>query len=186
MRLISHTISRQNEVPKRPKCLELRSSRWFITTVVAVATAIDISMYGMISPVTPTALRDRASLPDGQIQAWTSALLSLFAAALLVTSPIIGYVADRTESRRRPYVFGLFELAAATGLLCAGTHLGLWIVGRLCQGAAASVVWVVGAALLVDTVGKDGLVESIGYVSMAPSLGTVAGPLLGGVLYENG
>ncbi|KAK9481805.1 major facilitator superfamily domain-containing protein [Lipomyces starkeyi] len=37
-----------------------------------------------------------------------------------------------------------------------------------------------------DTVGKDGLGQAIGYVSMAISFGTLAGPLLGGVLYQNG
>jgi MFS family permease len=40
--------------------------------------------------------------------------------------------------------------------------------------------------LLVDTVGKEGLGQAIGYVSMALSIGTMAGPLLGGVLYEDG
>lgn len=143
-------------------------------------------MYGMISPVTPTALREKVGLPEHKIQAWTSILLSLFSAALLVTAPIIGFISDRTESRRWPYIVGLVGLAAATALLCIGTQLGLWIAGRLCQGAAASIVWVVGVSLVVDTVGKDGLTESIGYVAMASSLGTLAGPLLGGVLYEKG
>jgi len=48
------------------------------------------------------------------------------------------------------------------------------------------VVWTVGIALMVDTVGKEGLGQAIGYVSMSLSIGTVAGPLLGGVLYEDG
>lgn len=39
---------------------------------------------------------------------------------------------------------------------------------------------------MVDTVGKEGLGQAIGYVSMALGIGTIAGPLLGGVLYENG
>lgn len=39
---------------------------------------------------------------------------------------------------------------------------------------------------MVDTVGKEGLGQAIGYVSMSLSIGTVAGPLLGGVLYEDG
>jgi hypothetical protein len=33
-------------------------------------------------------------------------------------------------------------------------------------------------------VGKDDLGQAIGYVSMAISVGTLAGPLLGGVVYE--
>ena len=48
------------------------------------------------------------------------------------------------------------------------------------------MVWTVGVALMVDTVGKEGLGQAIGYVSMSLSVGTVAGPLLGGVLYQHG
>lgn len=83
-------------------------------------------------------------------------------------------------------LLGLIALGAATALLCVGTHIGLWIAGRLFQGAAAAVVWTVGVALMVDTVGQEGLGQAIGYVSMSISIGTMAGPLLGGVLYEDG
>ncbi|KAJ5356970.1 hypothetical protein N7517_011579 [Penicillium concentricum] len=171
---------------KRPKFVELRSSKWFIMFVVAFATGTDIFMYGLIVPVTPTALKDRVGISEGDVQSWTSILLALYSAALLAFAPVVGYVADRAESRRWPLLVGLVALAAATALLCVGTHIGLWIVGRLFQGAAAAVVWTAGLALMVDTVGKDDLGQAIGYVSMAISIGTLAGPLLGGVVYENG
>jgi MFS family permease len=60
------------------------------------------------------------------------------------------------------------------------------VVGRLLQGAAVAVVWAVGLALLVDTVGEDELGQAIGYVSMGLSIGVLAGPLVGGVVYEHG
>lgn len=154
--------------------------------VVSFAAATDIFMYGLIVPVTPTALQDRVGLSEGSIQSWTSILLALYSAALLGFSPIVGYLADRSESRRWPLLIGLVALGAATALLCIGTNIGLWIAGRLFQGAAAAVVWSVGLALMVDTVGKEDLGQAIGYVSMGISVGTLAGPLLGGVLYQNG
>ncbi|KAJ5506876.1 Tetracycline resistance protein TetA/multidrug resistance protein MdtG [Penicillium expansum] len=171
---------------ERPKFVELRSSKWFIMFVVAFATGTDIFMYGLIVPVTPTALKDRVGISEGKIQSWTSILLALYSAALLAFAPVVGYIADRFESRRWPLLVGLIALAAATALLCVGTNIALWIVGRLFQGAAAAVVWTAGLALMVDTVGKDDLGQAIGYVSMAISVGTLAGPLLGGVVYENG
>ncbi|KAG0153696.1 hypothetical protein PDIDSM_2350 [Penicillium digitatum] len=171
---------------ERPKFVDLRSSKWFIMFVVAFATGTDIFMYGLIVPVTPTALRDRVGISEGSVQSWTSILLALYSAALLAFAPIVGYVADRAESRRWPLLVGLVALAAATALLCVGTNIALWIIGRLFQGAAAAVVWTAGLALMVDTVGKDDLGQAIGYVSMAISVGTLAGPLLGGVVYENG
>ncbi|OQE22874.1 hypothetical protein PENFLA_c012G08848 [Penicillium flavigenum] len=154
--------------------------------VVAFATGTDIFMYGLIVPVTPTALKERVGNPEDNIQSWTSILLALYSAALLAFAPVVGYIADRAESRRWPLLVGLVALAAATALLCVGTHIALWIVGRLFQGAAAAVVWTAGLALMVDTIGKDDLGQAIGYVSMAISVGTLAGPLLGGVVYEDG
>ncbi|OOQ88569.1 putative MFS transporter [Penicillium brasilianum] len=171
---------------KRPRFLEIRSARWFILFTVSFAACTDIFMYGLIVPVTPTALERRVGLAEDKVQTWTSVLLALYSAALLAFSPIIGYLADRAGSRRWPFLVGLVLLAAATALLCIGANIGLWIAGRLFQGAAAAVVWTVGIALLVDTVGKEGLGQAIGYVSMSLSIGTLAGPLLGGVLYQHG
>ena len=168
----------------RPKFVELRSSRWFIIFVISFASATDILLYGLIVPVAPTALQDRVGIPKERVQAWTSILLALFSAALLAFSPIVGHIADRCESRRWPFLFGLVGLGAATALLCIGTNIGLWIAGRLFQGAAAAIVWVVGISLMADNLGKDGLGQAIGYMAMAGSVGTLAGPLLGGVLYQ--
>ncbi|KAJ5584869.1 MFS amine transporter [Penicillium hispanicum] len=186
LRLDSLKFHHDKKEATRPKLVELRSAKWFILFTVSFAASTDIVMYGLIVPVTPTALERRVGLARDDIQSWTSILLALYSAALLAFSPIIGYIADRAESRRWPLLSGLLALGAATALLCVGTNIGLWIAGRLFQGAAAAVVWTVGIALMVDTVGKDGLGQAIGYVSMSLSIGTMAGPLLGGVLYEKG
>lgn len=142
-------------------------------------------------------------------QSWTSILLALYGAALLAASrefdhpsppdyivtnyspftldsAVWGYLADRIESRRWPMLIGLVALGASTALLCVGTTLGLWIAGRLFQGISAAVVWTVGLALLVDTIEKEALGEAMGYAAMGITLGTMTGPLLGGVIYENG
>ncbi len=71
-------------------------------------------------------------------------------------------------------------------MLCVGTSIGVFIAGRLLQGLSAAVVWVVGLALLVDTVGQQEVGQMMGYVSLSMSLGILAGPLLGGVVYEGG
>ena len=166
--------------------LELRSSGWFVTTVVSYASATDIFLYGLIVPVTPPALQSKVGISDGSLQTWNSILLALFGVGLLASSPIAGYIADRFESRRYPYLFALVGLCAATALLCAGDHIGFWISGRLFQGAASAVVWVVGNALVTDTVGKDGSGKAIGYTTMACCIGLLAGPLVGGVVYQHG
>lgn len=99
---------------------------------------------------------------------------------------IFGYMADKTASRQWPLILGLVALGASTGLLCAGTTIGLWIAGRIFQGLSAAMVWTVGLALLVDTVGKDEIGSAMGFIGMGVSAGTMLGPLLGGVIYQRG
>ncbi|KAL4973433.1 major facilitator superfamily domain-containing protein [Aspergillus desertorum] len=171
---------------KRPLLLEWRASKGFIVFVVVFAVFTDILLYGIIVPVTPTALNERSGIAKSDEQSWTSILLGLYGGALLASSPPAGYLADRIESRRWPLILGLIALGASTALLCVGTHIGLWIAGRLCQGVSAAIVWTVGCALLVDTVDKDGLGQALGYIGMGMTFGAMGGPLLGGVLYEHG
>ncbi|RAH57682.1 MFS transporter [Aspergillus piperis CBS 112811] len=171
---------------KPPVFLKWRSSNAFIIFVVVFAVFTDVLLYGLIVPVAPTALHERVGMSVDQEQSWTSILLALYGAALLAASPVAGYIADRFESRWWPLIVGLLALGASTALLCVGTHLSLWIIGRIFQGASAAVVWTVGAALLVDTVGKDGLGQAMGYIGMGMTFGIMGGPLLGGVIYARG
>ncbi|KAL3483835.1 major facilitator superfamily domain-containing protein [Aspergillus germanicus] len=187
MGLLAHltTVTDGDHVTQQ-RFLKLRSSKSFIVFMVAFAVSTDIFMYGLLVPVTPTALKTKLGIAEDKTQSWTSILLALYSAAFLVFSPIFGHLADRAKSRRWPLLLGLVVLGIATALLCIGTHIAIWIVGRLLQGAAVAVVWAVGLALLVDTVGADELGQAIGYVSMGLSIGVLAGPLVGGVVYEHG
>lgn len=167
-----------------PLWLAARTSRTFITLTVAMAIFTDIFVYGIIVPVVPFALTSRAGVPESRIQTWVSILLAVYGAALLVTAPVCGWLADRSTSRRAPLLLGLLALAGSTVLLCVGRSVGVIAAGRVLQGVSAAVVWVVGLALLVDTVGGDEIGEAMGYVGLAMSLGVLLAPLLGGVVFE--
>ncbi|GKZ86229.1 hypothetical protein AnigIFM56816_001281 [Aspergillus niger] len=69
-------------------------------------------------------------------------------------------------------------------MICAGTSLGLWIVGRLLQGASTGTIWSAGIALIVDSVEQSQLGKYLGTTGTALSIGTLMGPVLGGVIYE--
>lgn len=97
---------------------------------------------------------------------------------------VFGWIADHTKSRRSPLLVGLLALAGATVLLCLGRTIGLLVVGRLLQGLSAAMVWSVGLALLVDTVGQKNIGEIMGYITISLTCAVLAGPLLGGVVYE--
>ena len=93
---------------------------------------------------------------------------------------------DRMGSRRTPFLLCLACLTGATALLAVGTSVGLWVAGRLLQGASAGMLWVVCLALLTDTVGPEGIGQAVGIIGIPMSIGPIVGPLLGGVIYAHG
>jgi len=176
--------NRSSPTSPPPYLLRIRSSKTFILTTICIAVFTDIFLYGIIVPVIPFALSSRAGVSEDQVQHWVSVLLAVYGAALLVGSPIAGWYADRSESRRAPLLIGLVALAAATVMLCLARTVALLVVGRILQGLSAAIVWVVGCALLVDTVGQADVGQTMGYVNLSMSLAYLIAPLLGGVVYE--
>jgi MFS family permease len=167
-----------------PAFLEFRSSKLLIISTVAAAVFTDVFLYGIIVPVLPFALSGRAGIAEDEVQSMISVLLAVYGGALLVGAPIVGWVADRLNSRRWSFMAGLLALAGSTIFLVVGNSLALIIVGRILQGLSAAVVWVVGLALLQDTVGSEAIGKAMGYVGIAMSLAYMLGPLLGGIVFD--
>ena len=97
---------------------------------------------------------------------------------------IAGWFADRTSSRRGPYLLGLIALAFSTLAFSLGQSTFVLFVGRLVQGGSSAAVHTVGMAILADTVGQAGMGPAMGFVGMSIALGVVLGPMLGGILYH--
>ncbi|KAF2476152.1 MFS general substrate transporter [Lindgomyces ingoldianus] len=169
---------------KPPWLLKYRSSEGFIIGTVALAVFTDMFLYGVIVPVIPFALQERIHVTPNRIQYWVSVLIAVYGAALLAFSPFCGWLADHTSSRRSPLLLGLLALLGATVLLNVGSRIGVLIVARLLQGTSATVVWVVGLALLADTVPQGKLAHAMGYVAAGMSMGILVAPLLGGVVFD--
>ena len=170
---------------KAPLFLSIRSSNTFIITTISMAIFTDIFLYSLVVPVLPFALTARAGVDEADVQRWTSIFLSVYGAALAIGSPIFGWFADRSSSRRVPLLLGLFALGGATAMLCGGSTLPVLITGRALQGLSAAVVWTVGLALLSDSIERENLGAAMGYMAAATSIGSLCGPLLGGVVYAN-
>lgn len=173
-------------VSNPPPLLKHRSSTWFILSTICIAVFTDVFLYGIIVPVIPFSLTVRCGVEEKDVQHWVSVLLAVYGAALLASSPVCGWLADHSSSRRLPLLFGLLALGGATLLLCLGTSIVLLIIGRLLQGISAAIVWTVGLALLVDTAGQEEIGQVMGYVSISMSVAVLVAPLLGGVVYARG
>ncbi|BCS19974.1 MFS transporter [Aspergillus puulaauensis] len=165
-----------------PWCIEFRSSKAFVTWVVAIAVFTDVFIYGMIIPILPEVLQTRVSIPEDELQKWMSILLAAFGGAIFVGSPIFGYFADKSSSRQAPFLIGLFALAASTVMFWFARTVSALVIARIFQGLSCAVVWTVGMALIVDTMGKDQVGAAMGIVSMAMTVGTVVGPFVGGIV----
>jgi predicted MFS family arabinose efflux permease len=83
-------------------------------------------------------------------------------------------------------VAGLVMLAVSTVLFAMATNIPSLFAARLVQGAADGITWVVGFALIADLFGPAERGRIVGYVMSGTNFGLLAGPTLGGWLYEMG
>ncbi|KAJ5157656.1 uncharacterized protein N7482_008756 [Penicillium canariense] len=167
-----------------PWLYNLRSSETFIIIVVSIAIFTDVFIYGMIVPIVPIALVERAGARPEDAQSWISILLAVYGATLLVGSPLFGYFADRCRLRRLPFIVGLVALGASTGLFVVARSLAVLIIARGLQGLSGAAVWVVGLAIVADNVPPERVGEAMGHTTIALTWGFVLGPTIGGVMYE--
>jgi MFS family permease len=174
------------ELAQAPKAsfANIRSSRTFVISTVAVAVFVDLFLYSLIIPILPTLLTDRANVSASKLQITLSGLLATFHASVVICAPITGYFADRWSNRKYFLLGGLCALAATTVLFMVSRNLGLLFFARMLQGASASIVWAVGLALLVDVIGPKDIGVAMGWVSLGLSLGNTLGPVLGGIVYN--
>ncbi|KJZ74937.1 hypothetical protein HIM_05668 [Hirsutella minnesotensis 3608] len=167
----------------RPLLLKHRSSNSLILAVVCAAVFTDIYLYGILVPVLPFSLTERIGISQDQVTKWNGILLALYNVGLCIGSPVVGFYADYTSSRRLPFLVGLLALAAATLLLCLSNSTALFAIGRTLQGVSAAICWAVGLALLADTF-KDRIGWATGWVNWAMTAAFLFSPIIGGIVYE--
>jgi hypothetical protein len=148
-----------------PHGLSWRSNTLFIVATVGIGLFTDLFLYGLVVPILPSILRDKVGESPEHIQKDVSALLTVYAAASVITSPFAGILADRLSSRQVPFLAGLVALLSATVLLFVGTTLPVLAIARILQGVSAAFVWTIGLALCLETVGAENLGKTIGSVS---------------------
>ena len=163
---------------------EVRGSMLFIMTTITLAIFTDIFLYAIIVPVVPYAFEERLGLAETAVQGAISKALALYSVGLIVGSVIFGYISDKIKRRQILMISGLSIIIGSTFILMFAKTMWLYLVGRLVQGLSASIVWVVGLAIIADSGDPENMAFLMSFPGIGMSLGIFLGPFIGGIAYE--
>jgi MFS family permease len=90
---------------------------------------LDLFLYGFIVPILPYMLQERVKLGHDKAQAVTSNLLALYSLSQVVSSPIVGVIADRMPERKTPMLVALVFGLASTALMAVTTSSEAPVIG---------------------------------------------------------
>jgi MFS family permease len=107
-----------------------------------------------------------------------------YAGGLILSSPVVGYLGERTRGRQLPLVIGLLFLIASLVMFMVSKTFALLLVSRILQGISGTVLFSLGLALLAECVPAERVAAASGNAMIGLSLGSVLGPVAGGALYD--
>ncbi|KAL4875660.1 major facilitator superfamily domain-containing protein [Aspergillus karnatakaensis] len=150
---------------------------------MSMALFTDELLFSFMVPLLPYIFEQRLKVHSSHIQAYTSIFLTEGALVAIITSPLIGHVADRAKSKKA-LLLGLLvlTLASVAGLAVTTSLPGLFI-GRFFQCFTSNGLWIVGVATMVESVGSEHMGKIAGLTSTLTAAGTCAGPVLAGFLF---
>ncbi|KUM62764.1 hypothetical protein ACN42_g4328 [Penicillium freii] len=132
----------------------------------------------------PFSLTVRSGVPEADVPFWTSTSLAVFGLAMVLGSPIAGWLVRKCERRQIPFLGGLSCAPGATLSFMLRVKPWVIIVARIFQGLSAGVVYTAGLTLLVDTIESHELGHWIGFGLSGMNFGVLVSPTLGGIVYE--
>ncbi len=142
-----------------------------LSVLIAVAT-VDMMGLMMVAPLMPFyALRFNAA------EWMVGPLISAFAMAQLVSSPIWGRVSDR-RGRRPALLIGLAGAGIAFLIFGFATSLWMLFLSRIVQGLGGGTTGVA-QAYVADTMPPADRAKALGWLSAGTSAGVVIGPFIG-------
>ncbi|EIN13364.1 MFS general substrate transporter [Punctularia strigosozonata HHB-11173 SS5] len=172
----------------RPWGLRWRSSVWFVTAVVGVGMMTDLLVYSVVLPVFPFRLEGLGYKHVSDLTGW---LLFAFSGGVVVSTPPIALLSERYQNRKVPLLLGMLALIGSQVMLMEAPSYSILVIGRVIQGIASSVIWILGLALLCDTAPEQSVGRQLGLAMSGVSLGRVpchmqllVGPPAGGALYS--
>ncbi|KAI8575640.1 hypothetical protein K450DRAFT_260802 [Umbelopsis ramanniana AG] len=184
---------------KKPVLLWIRGSKVFVLATVGIGLFVDMVVYGIIVPIIPFIILsiDMGNSPEdvdpnatpgenAQVSQQTGVLLALFAAGILVGSPLFGYLGDKMQRRQGAMLLGILGLIGSTLLFMFSRHYYELLIARFLQGFSDSCVWILCLCLVADTFPKGELGLQMGKVMVCYSIGMTSGPPIGALYHQLG
>lgn len=148
--------------------------------ILMINMFIAIASFGIVIPILPAYLK---SIDQGGIAA--GLMISIFAGAQLIMSPIAGKWADK-YGRRIMIIAGLSGLALSMFVFYFSDSIGVLYVSRAIGGVGAALLVPAIFAYVADITTMEQRAKGNSLISAAMSLGIVVGPGIGGFLAEFG
>ncbi|KAL4971922.1 major facilitator superfamily domain-containing protein [Aspergillus desertorum] len=161
-----------------------RSSQLFIIATATISLFSESFLFGFAVPILPYMLETRLHLDPSQTQNFTTALLTLYGAVSLFSTPLIAHFADKTPSRKIPLLLSLSACASGTLLVACGPTVWVLMTGQVLQSLASASVWIVAFATLVDNVDERTKGKVTSTAMSFVSMGIFAGPMMSGFLLQ--
>ncbi|KAH7912738.1 major facilitator superfamily domain-containing protein [Hygrophoropsis aurantiaca] len=153
-----------------------RSSVPFIT----FGTAVDTLNYSLVISVFPFRLEQLGYSNVSSLVGW---LLFIYSGALVLSTPLVAMISERTHSRRGVMIMGLFSLLVSQLVLMEAPSFWVMCLGRFFEGISSSIILTVGLSLICDTTPEKQIGAHLGMALAGGSLGQLIGPAAGGALY---
>lgn len=151
---------------------------------IFITVLIDVIGFGIIIPVLPKLLAEMKQIGINEASTYGGYLLTSFAIAQFICSPIIGSLSDQ-YGRRPVLLLSLFGFAIDYLILAFAPTFGWLIIGRIIAGIFGAS-FTVASAYIADISTEENRAKNFGMLGAAFGLGFIIGPLLGGLFGEIG
>ncbi|TPX36034.1 hypothetical protein SmJEL517_g01711 [Synchytrium microbalum] len=173
-RIVSDDAANKTGIVKR-----FFRTRAYVVGVASLAIFCEAASFYTFIPILPfyTAV-DQSSTS-------VSILLTAYSVGNIISAPFLGWLSDKTGSRRAIMMCGL--VAAAAAMVCLAfvdASYGVLFFARFLQGFSAGACWTLALAMVSDVFGDgDGKGKAMAVVNVAQNVGQISGPLIGGLLF---
>ncbi|MFT4245359.1 MAG: MFS transporter [Micrococcaceae bacterium] len=152
--------------------------RWVVMFAVIAADIMDLLDVTMLNIAGPAIRDDIGGSPE--VLQWLTAGYTLAFAMFLITGARLGDI----YGRRRLFIIGISGFTLTSALCAVANTPELLIALRVLQGAFGAVLIPQGVAMLAEVFEESEMPKVFATFGMIMTIGTVAGPVIGGLLLE--